>query len=417
MVAGNDQPAALEDLAWLGIEPDSAVASPRLERYETATDELVERGTAYGCYCTSAEMREMSPNPSGWPEAVRYDGRCRRLTSQDRAALASAGRRAAIRLVRGDAQAALTTTDGRTWSDLPDFDFQVLRADGTASPAFALAADSHAAEATHVLVDESVAPDLPLWALIAETFAWELPAIAMLPRWSGPAASMTITELRDAGFLPVAVLDFLLRAGWTPKGPATLGGGYLGKAAKKFAIESMTPSIEPVTIDPARAINGERLRSMGENERLVAVFDYLSRRGFATDEFDQPWRRRFVNAVLGEVQTLGDTEEMASLLFSATVDYDREVARILRLRETQRLIDDFEASFDGIAADDEAAWRDALLRFRSTVATPGRALATLRMVLTGARTGPSLAAFLALLGAERCRSRLNKARRYSATKG
>lgn len=412
VVASNDHPSALDDLEWLGIEPDAMVSAPRAERYRDACTQLIDRGTAYGCYCTMAEMREMPPNIGNLIEPVRYDGRCRRLSSRDRDTLTSAGRSPSVRLVRGDTTATFTTEDGRAWSTLPEFDFQLVRSDGQATTAFGLAVDTHTADGTHVVVDEDTAPELARWALIAERYGWELPQVAVLPPWRGPLASVTVSELRDAGYLPSAVLKFMLNTGWDSKGSSDLAA-----LVSTFRLSDLFAVEGPVLLDHLREANGVVLRSIDEDERLAAVVEYLTRRGYSIAGFEPAWQRRFVSAILSDLRILSDVEELASLLLTATVDYDREVARVLRQADTQALIDDFEASFAELESDDDAAWRETLQVFRATSAAPGRALATLRMVLTGTRTGPNLASFLALLGRERCRGRLQKARRYTATKG
>ena len=72
---------------------------------------------------------------------------------------------------------------------------------------------------------------------------------------------------------------------------------------------------------------------------------------------------------------------LASLLLIPTVDYDKDMARTIRLPTTQALVTEFERALEVVTTGSDAEWQEAVLRFRAKAEAPGRALGTLRMVI------------------------------------
>ena len=98
LIATTDNTSALEDLAWLEVEPDETIAPGTKKSAQEVIEELVEQDKAYPCFCTPAELREMAAAPRGYREPTLYDGRCRTLSADDQKALAKAGRKPSVRL-------------------------------------------------------------------------------------------------------------------------------------------------------------------------------------------------------------------------------------------------------------------------------------------------------------------------------
>jgi glutamyl/glutaminyl-tRNA synthetase len=408
-VASNESPAALDDLAWLGVEPDGMTSAPRVDRYAATCDGLIASGHAYQCFCGATEFREMQPNSSGIPEAVQYDGRCRLLSEDDRKALRKGGRAPSIRLiVPPGTSVTITTVEGRSSTAAPDFDFALTRSEGGPMPAFAALVDDQVAKADIGMVEERFAAEIPYRAIIAKALGWELPRLAILPEWKGTAGALAIGELRAGGYHPRAVIQAIARAGWDPGDDIDVAA-----MAARFSLTDLASVVPDLDVASLRSANGAVLRALPEAERIQAVSEHLTRRGYPIAEREAGWQARFVATATAEMNTLADAELLASLLLIPTVDYDKDMARTIRLPTTQALVTEFERALEVVTTGSDAEWQEAVLRFRAKAEAPGRALGTLRMVLTGNREGPQLAPVLALLGIEKCRSRIDKARRYA----
>ena len=411
ILASSANPAALDDLEWLGIEPDAMVSRTGPDHLTGVAAELTEQKKAYTCFCGSSEAREMLPLPSGDPEPIRYDRRCMPLSDTDRAALLKSGRKAVVRLVHPTAEEAPVDVRGRALPALPPVDFIFLSGDGKGSRAFELTVADHRAEASHTVMVDTDTTLLAQQAALRASLGWLVPETLVLSPLAAPdrAPLPTLGELRGQGFHPLAVRRALLALCGIPAGI-----DEIDEAAAEFEL-SWLPTGSPVfDTEELRKANGEVLRALDPAELLQVVGEHLTRRGYPFFEQDQDWQERFAHTAVADVCTLAETETLASLILTATVDYDKEAARALRNAGTQELVDAFHKILGQIDSQDPRAWREALQALRRDVSAPGRALAILRLVLTGQREGPSLPSLLSLLGADRCRVRLEKAQRYAA---
>lgn len=413
-----DMGTSLDDLVWLGLGPDETLELGRRARCQQLAEELLARGAAYSCFCSPAELREMyTLQASNSDRPARYDGRCRRLSVSDTEVLRKAGRVPSVRLILPEGPFEVSRADGAAMTvDAHDLDdFRLLNTDGGPSDVFGDLVDDHDSGATFSLLRSSRRIELGQRAALAKVLGWTVPPTALLPDWFGPdgkapqheGSLLTASSLRTLGYHPQAILRVAARAGWDP-GDAL----NLAEMASRFSPEAVRDSTPPFDMAELRRENAEVLRRISEDDRVYAMVDHLDRRGYPMSAREHAWQRRFVAAVLPELETLADAEPMAALLLTPTVDYDREVARTLREPATQQLVTQFEAAMKGVDSVEVDAWRDVLTRFRAGTSAPGRALATLRLVLTGQRNGPNLAALLSLLGIEGCRARIEKARRY-----
>jgi len=393
------------------------MAAPIDSRRATdVADQLVQAGTGFRCLCSSSELREMLVNPNAFPEPVIYDGRCRKLSAVDRAALEKMGRKARVRVVVPEQPDSIPGIDAIA----PVAHFTIVEADGSPTPLFSSVLSARDAKANSLLIDGRRVPELAHWLMIARALGWDLPTLRILPPWlNGNGQSigsatdgLTISELRARGFHPAALLRCAASAGWDP-GKATT----LQEMVAAFDLQSMSPDSPVLEMSQLLQLNGDTLRALTETDLVQAIGEHLERKGYPFTDRDPTWQRRFTKIVSKTMATLSDTELWASLLLTSTADYDRDVARVLRSPTTQALITEFEKAVDSVDnnGEDARSWRVALADFRRDASAPGRALATIRQVLTGQREGPALPPILALLGVEGCRQRLEKARRYATS--
>lgn len=417
VVASVENRAAIDDLEWVGIEPDEMAAPANQKRAAEVCQELVASGRAYPCYCSMAELREMTVNPLGFPEFVHYDGRCRQLGPTDRAAMEKLGRKARIRLIIPEEPVQPADLD----APAPKADFTILEPDGSPTELFLAILSPREAGATAILVDGARVRELAHWLVVADALDWKIPDLRILPPWldaegehlSEHPGTWSIAALRDAGFVARAIRIGAARAGWDP-GEAT----DVEAMASGFSIDQLSSDSPVADMAALRRLNGEVLARLEPDELTEVMADYLERRGYPFRERDPEWQRRFVRASSGELQTLADAEAWAGIVLTSTVDYDREVARHLRSPSTHALIAEFQKAMDAHLGDnlghEPGDWRAVLNDFRASATAPGRALATMRLVLTGQREGPGLGGILSLLGRDGCQQRLEKARRYTS---
>ena len=411
MIATNDNASALEDLAWLEVEPDEISAPDAQTGGKDIIEDLVENDKAYPCFCTPAELREMPAAPRGYREATLYDGRCRNLSAEDQKALAKAGRKPSVRLRCSEVmEKGLPKAQSAHVPKQPR-DFVIQEPDGSLTTEFTAALNDNAAEATHILLHKADLTHLHQRILIAKALNLKSPQVTTIAdveqRGGETNRWQTISHLRDIGFHPRAVRGAILSAGWS-----TATGDPVKDQSKDFKLTQLSKSTATIDLDAMREDNSSVLQDMGDNDQVDAIFEHLARRGFAFEDRDRRWRKKFVDLVVEDLNTLADAENMAGYVLTSSVSYEKASAEMLRETATQDLIDTFEGFIKKGKTKTLKDWKGVFAKFRTQVDVPGRALSLIRLVLTGERRGPNLAVLTTLLGEEGARYRLEKARKY-----
>jgi glutamyl-tRNA synthetase len=408
VASSNENAAALEDLEWLGVEPDAMASAPKAARYLEAAEALEAAGVAYRCYCTSGQYREMAASKDG-PEPIIYDGRCGRLKPAAREALEKAGRKHRFRLRIPAERPDLPAPWGeQPW---PDTDRILLETDHAPSPALAAAVDDHVAKADSTLVDGDARAWLVERALIERALERPLPRLVHVPAFRGVEHS--VATLREAGHPRRALLAALVQGIWTlPDGPLTPD---LEDTADDFALDDISrdaDATEPMTEEGLRALSHTVLQAADAADLTSTLVEHLTRRGYGVIQHEPEWQDAFARAAASSLHTLADAEALAGMLTAPTVDYDPTIIRFLKRPYVAPALDWFESQLATVPDGDIAAWRAAIQTFRQEGSSPGRALSSLRLVVTGHREGPALGPIFGLLGHTRCRERLDKARRH-----
>jgi nondiscriminating glutamyl-tRNA synthetase len=374
-------------------------------------DKLVEENKAFACYCTPAELREMPTASREYIESTLYDGRCRSLSADDQKALGKAGRKPSIRLRTTENPGEGLTK--RLQDHLPKrfYDFVIRKPDGNVTAEMLAALHDEESKTSHVLLHQADIHHLHQRILVATSLGLKLPQftlVAGVAQTGGEGkAWQTVGQLRDAGFHPSAVFNALLSAGFTAASEEPIRS-----QAESFKIASLAKAESIIDLNALERANSHVLQEMDNSEQVTAVFAHLARKGFAFEDRDKRWQKKFVDLVLDDLQTLADAEAMACFVLTQGVSHERKAAELLRQPETQKLMDDFEKCIKKGKSNSLKDWKSVFAKFRGQVEVPGRALATLRVVLTGEKTGPNLAILATLLGEDGTRLRLEKARKY-----
>ena len=222
--------AIFEGLTWLGLEWDEEVVyqGGNLERHRRDAHAMLERGLAYRCFCTPAELDERRKAAESAKTAFKYDRRCDRLSKEDVERRTAAGEPSVVRF---------RVTDGATsWPDLvhetisfPNKDiedFVILRSDGTPIYNMAVVSDDIAMGITHVMRGDDHISNTPKQILLYEALGASLPVFAHFPmihgldgkKLSKRHGATAVGDYQHLGILPEAMNNFLALMGWSPGG-------------------------------------------------------------------------------------------------------------------------------------------------------------------------------------------------------
>ncbi|HJP66300.1 MAG TPA: glutamate--tRNA ligase, partial [Actinomycetota bacterium] len=292
----------IDSLRWLGIEWDEGpgVDGPygryrqteRMTLYADVAKRFLDQGRAYFCYCTPAELEDRRAEARKRGETPGYDGRCRRLSEEQRAQYEAEGRAKAIRfampegrditvhdLIRGDAHFPA--------SDLRDF--VIVRSDGTPTYLLASAVDDVEMKMTHVIRGEDLLPSTPRQLEIIGAIGATPPAYAHLPLIVGPNGqplskrhgSVAVEWFREEGYVPEALVNYLALLGWSFDASTTFF--TLDELIEKFDLSRV--SHNPAAFDPDKLkwMNGHYIRETSDDRLADLVTDALQAEGLPAD--------------------------------------------------------------------------------------------------------------------------------------
>lgn len=414
-VAGAEA-AVLEDLRWLGLgwDGDPVHQSARAARHAELLDRLESAGQAYPCFCTETELEVARRTAIAAGKAPRYGGTCAALTAAEVATRRAAGKLSSLRF-RLDPAMRTSFQDlvhGLHQEPVDSMgDFVIRRSDGVPTFLFANAVDDAEMGVTHVLRGDDHLSNTPRQLALLRTLA-EIgaipdhgPSYGHLPMVLGgdgkPLSkrdgASTVHDLREAGWLPLAVVNHLARLGHSGYPEALL---TLDELARGFLESHLGRS--PARFDLAQLEHWQRLA-------IAALEPDAFLRWCALEASPVPAadRAAFAAAVRGNVLLPRDAQHWAMSLYG---DPDGAGAPSA---EARPVIEEARGAFftaalvalDG-AGPDYPAFTKAL---GAATGRKGRALhSPVRAAVTGRLDGPELVALFPLLGRERLAARFRR---------
>jgi len=214
--------AILDGIAWLGLDPDEGPVyqTDRFDRYREVTTQLLDNGNAYHCYCTRDELDELRASQLKRGEKTRYDGRCRTRTEP------RAGVDPVVRFrnpVDGDVVVDDLVRGRVVFQNKELDDLIIVRSDGTPTYNFTVVVDDDDMDVTHVIRGDDHLNNTPRQMNMLQALGADVPKYAHLPMILGPDGAklskrhgaLDIRDYRQQGYLPEALLNYLVRLGWS----------------------------------------------------------------------------------------------------------------------------------------------------------------------------------------------------------
>jgi glutamyl-tRNA synthetase len=292
-----------ESLRFLGLDWDEGPdiggpfgpyrQSDRLPIYGRAVDELLAKGAAYKCYCTPERLEQMRQEQQARGETTRYDGRCRRLSADERAAHERAGDPSVVRLAVP--REGSTTIHDFIHGDITianqDVDDQVLmKTDGFPTYHLAVVVDDHYMQITHVLRGDDWISSFPKHVLLYQAFGWEIPEHGHLPNVLGPDkkklskrhGATSVTQFRDDGYLTEAMVNYLARLGWAFDDKQELFTAQ--ELIADFTLDKIQRSAAVFDHTKLDWMNGYYIRQLTDDELARRLLPFLTRAGLIATE-------------------------------------------------------------------------------------------------------------------------------------
>lgn len=405
----------LKALSWLGLDWDELYyQSGRLDVYRAYAERLLREGKAYRCFCTPDEIAQRLKGLRG----VEYDGRCRDLSPDQVEKYLAEGRKPAVRFIVPEEKkhtAYLDFLRGEIeFKRLTTGDFVIMKSDGTPAYNFACVVDDYEMGITHVLRAEDHISNTPKQIWLYEALGWEPPEFGHLSMILGPDkrklskrhGATSVEELRDHGFLPQAVVNYLALLGWShPEGKEILS---LEELVEAFSLERVTLSPQIFDFERLRWFNRKHLARLPSGELLQAAEPFLKWLGEEALA-DREKLTKALGLVVPSVSTLSELvghPDLIALFRRPTLSNEvlNELSQGKKLEVLEKIV----------ARLPSRLTRDDLRPLVRKVAAelglkPRDVFHPLRLALTGRDKGPELAAVCEILGTEEVLARLSQA--------
>lgn len=413
-----------DDLQWLGVHwqegpgTDGAYGpywqSQRQDIYATYYKELEEKKLIYPCFCTDQELALARKLQLSRSQAPRYSGTCLKLSAEEISKRLAEGQKPAWRfaipknikiefndLVKGPQQFQ--------GNDIGDF--IVRRTDGTAPFLFCNAIDDAMMKVSHVLRGEDHLANTPRQILILKSLALHTPEYGHLSLIVGDDGaplskrhgSFSLNELRQKGYLPLALINYLARLGHICDTQEILP---FEKLATYFYLDKLSRS--PARFDLSQLMYWQKIAVQKLDDELF--WRWIGDKIAA--QVPDASKALFLETVKANIEFPEDALTWVKIFFHENVAMDEHEKQVIReageqfFVEAELAIDKYGIELPQVLAD-----------MKKTLGVSGKKLfMPLRLALTGKMHGPELAQVAELLGQQKMKHRLGKAFKVASEK-
>jgi glutamyl-tRNA synthetase len=388
----------LDAMRWLELGWDEGPVSQasRAERHAEALQSLLDSGAAYRDSATAKDVE-------AWKQE-HGAGRGYRGTPTDqpgsavRLRVPDQGETVVEDLIRGP-----VSFPNRSYDD-----FVIARGDDSVLYNFAVAVDDAEMEISHVVRGDDHLSNTPKQLLVLAALGHAPPLYAHLPLLHGPDGrklskrhgAASVQELRDAGYLPAAVRNYLALLGWGADDDATLMSTE--ELVERFRIEDVGRAAAIFDEKKLRWINGRYMREMPLEEYTTAVASHLGR------EVDE--RLRAACEIAQEMaQTLAEVWPLIRFLFEPPVEDEKSWQKVMK-EDAKALLSAARETLAKIDVFDTPAVEEALSPLPDRLEVkPGRLYQPIRVAITGSTISPGIFESVAVLGREESLARIDSA--------
>ena len=420
-------------LNWLGIEPDESAQKPnpkygpyrqteRLDIYKKYVDILLEKGYAYKCFCTSEEIEEdYNRQIEAGVTATRYNRKCLNLTKEEIKQKEEAGIPYSIRL-KVPNHKTYEFEDlirGHVSFESKDIgDFVIVKSNGIPTYNFAVVVDDHLMEISHVFRGEEHISNTPKQLMIYEMLGWEAPKFGHMTiivnenhkKLSKRDNSIMqfMSQYKEAGYLPEAMVNFLALLGWSPSGEQEIFS--MEELIKEFDETRLSKS--PSMFDKSRLtwVNNRYIKNLSEDEFFNLCYPFLNE-AYDLSNINEQKIKEIINSFKEELSYGKEIVEKASIYFVAP-DYstlEGEAKEIFSDESVNNTLKVFKEEIEKFEVINKEDVKGIVKATQVNANVKGKMLyMPLRIALTNEMHGPDFSSLVYLLGKEEIINRLNK---------
>ena len=321
----------LEGMKWLGLTWDEGpfFQMQRMDTYRAHVDDLLKRGFAYKCYCTSEELEQKRQQAMKEGKKPKYDGKCR--LNPPSPPLENGGKGGfSIRFKAPETGATIVQDICRgevVFENKELDDLIILRSNGTPTYNFTVVVDDVEMKITHVIRGDDHLNNTPRQILLYQAFNYPVPQFAHLPmilgadkkRLSKRFAATSVLEYRDQGYLPEGLLNYLARLGWAHGDQEIF---TIDEMIKAFDLADVGKAAAVFDPEKLKWVNSHHVLKLSDEQVFDATFPYLEKCGLKVQN-----RSMGIKAVASERErgkTFDELAKISAFYFRDEIIYDEK---------------------------------------------------------------------------------------------
>ena len=400
----------LEGMEWLGLSANEEpiYQTSRFDRYAEIIQQLLEKDQAYYCYCSKEEVDAMREEAMAKGEKPRYNGYWRDRDEAPPAGVAPvvrfknplAGEVVVRDLIQGEVNFQNRELD----------DLIIARSDGTPTYNFTVAIDDMDMQISHVIRGDDHLNNTPRQMNILAALGANIPEYAHVPMILGPDGkklskrdgAASVLDYRDQGYLPEALLNYLIRLGWSHGDQELFSRSEM---ISLFDVQEVNTSAAAINPEKLQWLNQQYIMQKSDNELAELVTQYIE-----YDTSNGPALSDICSALKERAKTLVDLAEQARCYYEDFEEFDANAAK-KHLRPV--VLDPLSTLYQELESLE--TWQAENLHqvIEKTAATydlnMGKIGQPLRVAITGSGVSPGIDITLTLVGRERTLQRMQKA--------
>jgi glutamyl-tRNA synthetase len=407
--------AIINAFDWVGLNYDGEVLyqSQRTDTYKIYIDKLLENGNAYKCYMSRDELDALRASQEAAKQNPRYDGTWRPEEGKVLPEI-PAGVEPVIR-IKAPTSGTIEFEDGVKGSMKFDAnqvdDFVIARSNGMPTYNFVVAIDDALMEMTDVIRGDDHLSNTPKQIVVYNALGFKVPKFYHVPMINNPEGkklskrdgAMDVMDYKNQGYLPEALLNFLVRLGWS-NGDQEI-----------FSMEEMLELFDPSNINKsASAYNAEKLLWLNSeyikavsNDRLIEELKF-----FDLDLSHHPKRTELLDLAKQRAQTIVELKKSITDILEVPTQYEESGVKKFVKEDTKSFLEKYlellEKNKDDLynVENVEALTKPFIAEFGLKFP---QLFQPIRIALTGGTQAPSVYDIIAILGFNEVSSRLNEA--------
>jgi glutamyl-tRNA synthetase len=400
----------LDGMAWLGLDADEGpyYQTQRFDRYKEVLAAMLQAGSAYHCYCTKEELEVLRAEQLARKEKPRYTGICRGRTTP-RAGVAPVVR------FRNPLSGAVIVEDlvhgPVTFQNAELDDLIIARSDGTPTYNFCVVVDDKDMGVTHVIRGDDHLNNTPRQMNMLQALGATAPVYAHVPMILGPDGAklskrhgaVGVLQYQEEGYLPDALLNYLVRLGWSHGDQEVFTRAEMIAA---FDIHDVNKA--------ASAFNPEKLLWLNQQHMVRAapasLVPYLRAqlRRIGLDSTDAELLAGVIVAQRERAKTMKEMAQSSRFFFTDAVELDPKAAAKHLTAEALPMLTEMRARLAALERWNAQSINAVLNELAAqTQVGLGKIAQPLRVAVSGTAVSPPIDATLALLGRTRALARVD----------